>query len=1035
MQFHDDDNIFSVDYGLEAYIKHPQFWRQHAVRTYARLKSPTVSRPEDITLPKVSIIHYLPETYASLGIDKSHSLMRNAGDRVYNYYVEDMVTRYGNVREIPTQLVQYKKQYQKRYREFIRVRNLERSMQNDKLHMVANYSLLQKKYKYMKNKMLIYNEYMNMRETLWETVGAMGDMRYQFIPVYLPKHLPKRTAFNRFIEDFPVKALEEFHETEALDLLDMWRIMSQAIEPVDEDKGGRIHPALKLSPTIQDRTYFAFIESGNVVFIKLLDLISWSKEKEVLAQKDLYKVWDKLIGLRFDSDFDADGEEGDIDASGKLKADDGDDEGVDYDVDADELEETLDEKEEDIVNRHEDDYVKLDDEDDVDEMEATSETVKALTIDKHAPIEDMGHSRIEQMVTERGELGLLSAAEQKGLMKLSEKYKELKSPLSDRPLVEDLVIPEEDVTIEKEPIMDKAINIQDDSYRYSRTLQLQRQYINKVYEKDVLNALMAPQAAGIIVKNVKRKEVKDAVTEKVEYSIQLQPVGGKRSTVHFTIPKVNEDGTFKTGNVQYYMVLQKGEAPIVKIKPYSVALSSYYGKAFIIRNQNAATNYERWIIKHLTKRGMDGDDNSVTALTQGISRFESAKLPRVYTAIAATIHSFNSGDYRFIFDYEKMGTHFSEKHITDARSHRLVPCGFVGNSLLGMDDDGNIHKVYGGKATLIGSIPSIIDPMMGEGPMEYAELGVFSKRIPLILVLSYLYGLDKILKAYKIKYRVVGVNQRIPVDGDHYRIKFKDESYVVDVSKPEHRLLIAGFNSVRKKLSRYRSNDFNKRAIYLSLLSGNGITQSHLKELVLMNDMFIDHITLGELKRMKEPTTFEGLLVRANELLIDDYVPPYEEYRLKGYERVAGLVYSEMVNAIRGYRIRASNPEAEVTMNPSAVWLGLLTDTSKAMVEDINPIHSLKEREAVTFGGTGGRSGITMTKEARGFKKNDMGVFGEGTPDSDKVGIRTFLAPDANVIDVRGNVKVSDPKEVDAVNTLSTSALTAVGSTHDDRKV
>ena len=766
-----------------------------------------------------------------------------------------------------------------------------------------------------------------------------------------------------------------------------------------------------------------------------IDFISWAKEKEAQFQKDFYIFLDSLISTRFDSEISVDTDEDETEDkvvdSDTLDVEAGDEDGIDYKEDEKELEEIIQEREEEII----DSVTDLgDDEEDVkDETSLIDESDSStLLIDKAAPVKDMGLSHIDQKIKERGELGMLSAAEQKALRNMSERFMSMPSPISDKSLVEDLVIDPSTLKVKGEAIREPGVNTLDESYLHSRTLEFQKRYSSEVYEKDILNVCMAPQAGGIIVKSIKRKEINNAVTNKITYSMQVQPIGAKPTTLTFTIPKIDEDGTFTTGGVQYYMVMQKGDAPILKIKPHTVALSSYYGKAFVVRNQNAATNYERWILKHLTARGMDGNDETVTNLSRGISRFEGDKLPRVYTAIAGTIHSFDTGNYNFIFDYKNLEKHFPEKVLSKMTSNKLVPCGFSGSNALGMDKDGMIHKLSGDKVVLLGSLPSIIDPGMGEGPMEYAELGIFSKRIPVILVLGYLYGLDKILKAYKIKYRVVGVNERIVVDSDHYRVKFKDESYVIDISKPEHKLLIAGFNSVRKKLTRYRSNDFNKRAIYLSLLSGSGITQSHLRELVLMNDMFIDHITLGELERMEEPTTFEGLLVRANELLIDDYTPPFEEYRIKGYERIAGMAYKQMVNSIRSFRSRGNNPNAELTMNPQAVWLDVLSDQTKSMVEDINPIHSLKERETVTFSGAGGRSEISMTKLSRGFKENDLGVFSEASPDSSKVAIRTYMAPDSNVTDLRGNVIVKKPKDIKAVNTLSTSALVSVGATHDD---
>ncbi len=65
----------------------------------------------------------------------------------------------------------------------------------------------------------------------------------------------------------------------------------------------------------------------------------------------------------------------------------------------------------------------------------------------------------------------------------------------------------------------------------------------------------------------------------------------------------------------------------------------------------------------------------------------------------------------------------------------------------------------------------------------------------------------------------------------------------------------------------------------------------------LIVDMFIDPITKEILTEMKEPTDFIGLLVRSAELLQTDWSPDETDMmhmRIKGYERMAGAVYTEL---------------------------------------------------------------------------------------------------------------------------------------------
>lgn len=432
---------------------------------------------------------------------------------------------------------------------------------------------------------------------------------------------------------------------------------------------------------------------------------------------------------------------------------------------------------------------------------------------------------------------------------------------------------------------------------------------------------------------------------------------------------------------------------------------------------------------------MDNEDTSVLDANHSLQSFKGLKLPRPYTAIGEELLSFTTQNHQYYFNYKKLETMFSKEEIEVCNRDELIPCArstMTKAVILGMDKEGILYDIKGGEVSPIGSLPSVVNSEWGEGPAEYAEIGIFNRRIPIILALVYKFGLDNTFTKLGINYTRIPPTARFNMTTHTMRLKFKDESFIVDIRKPEVKLLIAGFNSVRKTLNEFNSHELNKRGSFNYLLTGSGVTQHHLRELLLMYDMYVDPITKDLLIEMNEPTTFEGLLLRANEMLVDDYTPVEEFSRFKGYERFAGFAYNQIVNSVRTYRVRGNAPDAEVSMNPSAVWLDIIQDQSITLIEDSNPIHNCKEKEAVTFSGAGGRSAVTMVKETRGFKDTDLGVISEATPDSGKVGIRTYTTANPNIINLRGVTKKLEPTDGNA-SVLSTSALLAPAAVHDDK--
>lgn len=991
-----------------AVFPYDSFYRKFVTRTVSRLMSPQIALSEDIMLPKVSAIHYFPETGMELGIDPSHSLMRNIGDRVLGYHVEDMVITAGRPRKTLTSAKSLIRTYHKRHRNMTLVRDISISNMNKQLHMVVNYSMLSRMYTYPTNNMLVYQEWSNNRATMWKTITDLGTERYHFIRYKMPEFLPSRPEFKRFSEKFTLRGLENFGTTEGLDLLELWTMLDEGID-------GGIDSTL--SDELMANIILTFVESGSVAMVNMLDLVTWKRDNQSATLLAFYKFLDILMSKRTN-----------LTTTEVANAAD------DETVVGEEEEELFDEDGEPVARAKVDEVIAAGNNsiaarvegDDVPEDEPEEPGVDTIPY---------GEVAIDTAITARAATGQISKAEQRGLKVLAERYKRIPNPITGEGTLADMVVDTEDLTIGEETLMSDSITIHDKSMLKSKINDLDKQYIEKVYHKDIVSMLLHTQNAGVIIKDVKAKEKNDASTRSITYSVSFQPIGGKASTVHFTVPSLDPDGTFFAKGVRYRLDKQRGDMPIAKIKPYTVGLTSYYGKAFVVRNQNAVSNYGRWLRKQILKRSGDPENTTIDRVVHGSNRFIDVALPRSYTAIGETISSFNVNDKIFYFVYSKLNVFFSEEELKNPqlRRRKLIPVGRSDKGLLGMDSDGVVYEIADGKVEVLGSLANIIDPDMGEGPIEYTEMSVYSRRIPLILAFAYRYGFDKALKRLKIKSVRLPKGARSPLaaNANVYRLKLKDEDLLIQINSPEEALLVGGLNSVRRIIRGYTAAALNKKSIYGSLLANSGVTSYHLRELDLMWDMYIDPITFGLLKDMDEPTDMPGLLLRANELLVNDYIPKFNEARFKGYERISGMIYSELIQALRTQRNQGGSPNAMVSMNPQAVWLDILKDQSIALVEESNPIHNLKEKEAVTFSGHGGRSARTLLQAARGFNEGDLGVVSESTPDSNKVGIRTFLSANPNIINLRGLTRPYDP-EIDGPSAvISTSALTSPSSNHD----
>ena len=955
------------------YLKISDFDKKTLTSVSKMDTSPRILIPDYIHLPNNSLIHYIADSDQLLGIESSFSLLRNVSNDAFIFHVKELKKTLGNVSPTKVDFNECVRRYQKTHLGIKLLSNLENSLIHNSSPIVLNYSILPSLNKYITNNLVVYQEWFNIRATMWEMIGKIGNKREHFIPFKLPDILPSRSNLNKYVNEFKTTGSIEFYSNETFNILELWRL----IHPTADS------PIMNISEDGVEHTHLVFIDGAALAIIKLDELLEAAQENPENTSDKLYHFLDNFYSLR---------------------------------------------------------------------SPIGSKEIKDNT-DEH--VEHSPNEKIIQLIKEQGEAGRLSAAEQKGLIKLSQKYKTIQDPKGTGKTLDQVKMTPEDLKLTGYAIMKDSKHITDKSMLSSTLKEMDEKYIKDGLHKDIVESLLMLQNAGIIVKDLNIKQKREVGTKLDTYIANVQPINGPSSPLHLTIPTLNTDGTFMYRGVKYRLDRQKGEMPIVKTDIDKVLLTSYYGKLYVSRNDSSAHNYSKWIVKHIVSIAEDKDDDTITGLIYGSFKDEKLVLPRAYTAVCSNIDSFlitnrmSKEDkyplkYKMLFNYSRLAVNFTEAEINKFNETGLTPCGRAEPSgfPLGMDASGiiyvqwepNIRSSKAGQLEELGPLPFIIDSFLGAGPTEYSEIEIYGKKIPLILVLSYIDGLETILNELKIPFKLSPTNIRLPFNPNEYKLKFKDIVYLIDVTNLYHKILIGGFEIVKKDLVKFKGSDLNRPSIYSQLLSSLSMTNYYLKEIRLLWDMFVEPITKGLLTEMGEPTTFKYLLIRASDLLINDNINNGKTARFKGYERMCGMMYKELVSAVRTHRAQSAMSNVEITINPNAVLLNILQDQSIALVEESNPIQNLKEHESFTHAGSGGRSAVTMMKEDRGFGEHDLGVVSEASPDSAKVGIRAYLTANPNFNSVRGTVNDFNEKTDGPANVLSTTAIISPCITHDDAK-
>lgn len=663
-----------------------------------------------------------------------------------------------------------------------------------------------------------------------------------------------------------------------------------------------------------------------------------------------------------------------------------------------------------------------------------SEDEVRMLVYENPPVEETLKEQIEKAADQ----GQVTAVEYRKLVKMAEGYKDLKDPYGEKANIQEAgkIAKEELVINAEKKKIETSHAVLDDSMKESTLQSFDSDYINNVLKKDIVSMTAGLQKAGVIIKS-HDIEIEDSILGRYEkHTIEFKPIDGATSTIHFKIPAINEDGTFVANGNKYNMRKQRVDLPIRKINPTTVGLTSYYGKTFVAISPKKANNSVEWLLKKLSTAALNGDAHilKVSAAKVYDNNFRA---PYIYSALSEEIREIQTTDCTLNFAHTERTEIVSEADVMALETNGARVCGVSIHGEPIVVDMRDQFYVYSKKIlNPLGNIFDVLRLEEQDCPVDFAEARIFSKVVPVIIVLGYFLGMSAALKLLSAQYRFVEPRGNKKLAKHEYAITFRDGTYVFNKTDRIATTIIAGLNDYSKELKLYNFAEFNNRDVYLNILSARGMGAIYIRELDAINALFVDPITKGILEDMKEPTTYLGLLVRSVEMLQTYHHPISQDLnaqRIRGYERIAGVIYKQMAMSIRQYRSRNIAGKSKIEMSPYEIWNNILKDPAVKIVEDINPIQNLKEQEVVTYVGEGGRSKDSINKAGRASDESDRGVMSEATVDSGDVGVNAFLTANPNIINMRGIIRPRTEKD-GLSNLLSTSALMSVGALHDDPK-
>lgn len=1068
-------NRFDAEAGLEVML-YPQFVRHFAMRERVNdIVNFKVFGFGDIELPRNSLFHYLPNIPGEIGPGNDAAFINTYPGRIdmhFDWEYDKELEKTG-IRIKPTQKNQVEVGYFKSHFKYFRARQLEIFLGKEQELIVNNLAPAFLNVVYVRR--TVFTPFVKHYNTMCTLIGSINRVaeistRHQFFELKLPNTFPSyqelKQAFihyEKFFDEngeivrYKKEALKLFQANKAYWLLDLYSALLG-------HQYSKFSLFSKLTDKAKENTSFIFSYNGKCVICNiqtLINLISSSDKPEDTQTPSIRVNYFKrfylnLISLVTNVDYSAviDGEEnerkgetvpetsvsvGGGDNPDRLADGVGNSEGSGNGLVREEGSPGSKSTDQNAVAQTSvvpDVTEQMTSNDNAVETswgsDISDEVFEQLTVEdsqvvaSQAKIDYTPATTIDRILDQRAKEGKLTNKEKEYFQRVANSYKSIE--IGNRTVAEIIDIKPTDMVIKKPKIAKDSETIVDKTVLQSRAFEITKGYVENLHHRNLIEMMAYTQNAGVCITDIQVQPITTARSKYDVWTMKIQPVNGNASTRSFSIPRVEKDGTFTINGVKSYMQIQRMEKPVRKISPISVQLTSYYDKPRIIieRSKRVVDDYPRWLRLRIINAAKL--DKSIKVVLGSYSSHEKG-MCYYYSILASRFKELEVQGHHFVFDtHSVIGDDPVGKELCNEESWVV---GKTKNGYLTIDNTG---MVMVNNQDPIGYIESLFNIDLKKAPLPVATINIGGYKFPVVIVLSYWMGFENLLKALNVEYRTEEPNKRIELEKDEYVIPFADEKLVFNRRDELTTLIISGLLKI-KTISDYSRSYLDDPNIWYSLMDDPKVKPSQFREMSQIYDMYIDPITKRLLEKDGYPVIMDQLVIAALKLLLTQYAPAeteITEQRFVGYERFSGHLYREMCRAARQFRNKPTGGKRTFDLNPDAIMMKIITDSSVQAVEEVNPIHQLKQQEEVTYGGSLGRAEQAMVRRTRGMRPNYTGIISEAGKDSGKVGFVSYLTVDPKFVDYYGNVDVNEETTKSGFGSVTLNTL--YGGTRDDTK-
>lgn len=645
--------------------------------------------------------------------------------------------------------------------------------------------------------------------------------------------------------------------------------------------------------------------------------------------------------------------------------------------------------------------------------------------------------------------------DKKQLSKIQEKQSKVTVKVKDKEVSLDSI--KEEKEVDDIDIQEIKVNTLNTEVKKSTLKDLDRSYVQLQKDKDmykILTSFNEDPECPIYVTDIKRENSSTSFDKKETLTITFEDTNKKKHTVKIDVPLIIDNNFMYLNNGKKSIAKQLNVLPIIKVSPDEVIITTNYSKTYISRfgrkiNPNI-DKLKKFILKDLPKddkyfKIISGSNIGVNSKYDSTMEYDELSLSFIIISIKDFSINFNRAD---VDSYVEENTKFDIESNLKDNEFSLGYDKSTNTYFTIFKSDSSVKEYSMENKKLVKTYPSIFDlllikiknynesyynKLISESISKkymYSRISILQQKFPLIIMLGFYFGLEKVMERYKIDYEFLDKKKKQTDDeiNNENLIVFNDGYLYYNSNLLRNNILMAGLNELNTKEISFTS--LNNREAYYDIfdyLFGNRQMGKGLNNFL---SLFLDPITKEVLSDLKLPTELLDIFLYSNTLLENNYytnINDMHNYRVRSIEIINGELYKLLADAVKDYKDQYKNgrTEARISVRQNQLINNLMESQIVDSYSTLNPVLEIEKLGTTNYKGLSGTNkDNAFTIQMRAYDKSMVGLLGMSSPDSNKIGIVRFLSYDPCIKNTRGIIETPENvNDLDATNMFTAGEL------------